>query len=267
LTGTPVIASLRTAGYDLRYHSAARWQLETWVLRYGAQRIMAVGYVVADVNRERLPGKHITVVPNAVFPPPDMPPDEQLALRTELAGDSSRPILISVGRLELPKGFSDLLVAMAILRETHPRAILLIAGDGKLRAELTAQITELKLDRHVKLLGIRNDVPRLLAASDIYVNSSHWEGLPVSVLEAMAAGLPVVATNVGDTPRVVVDGTGMIVPPKQPELVASTLRSLLDDPGQMHAIGEKARLHIASHHSPEAWFNQLLTLYKDAMKH
>ena len=83
--------------------------------------------------------------------------------------------------------------------------------------QLNEQIKKAGLSGHATLLGIRNDVPKLLAASDIYINSSYWEGLPVSVLEAMAAGLPVIATGVGDTPRVVVPGAGILVEPNSPD--------------------------------------------------
>ena len=115
----------------------------------------------------------------------------------------------------------------------------------------------------VILLGVRNDVPRLLAAGDIFVSASHWEGLPVAVLEAMAVGLPVVATSVGDVPDVVVPGTGLIVPPHQPAALATTIRTLLDDPEQGRQLGMAGRAHVVRNYAIEAWADKLLKLYSE----
>ncbi|MBI3243734.1 MAG: glycosyltransferase [Chloroflexi bacterium] len=261
IAGISVIASLRTAGYDTSYHNPMRRQLETWMLRYGAKRVMAVGYTVADTHRQRLHGKRIDVIPNSVIPIPPLPPIEREALRSELVGRLSYPLLISVGRLSLPKGYPDLITAFSIVREQYPESALLIAGEGALRADLVAQIKILNLENHIVLLGARDDVPRLLAASDLYISSSHWEGLPVSVLEAMAAGRPVIATRVGDVPHVVVDGAGLIVPPREPATLAATICALLANPAQMRSLGQAAQTYVAQKHSLNAWMDQLLALY------
>ncbi|MGH2524638.1 MAG: glycosyltransferase, partial [Anaerolineales bacterium] len=181
---------------------------------------------------------------------PSLAAAERAAIRAELAGDPARPLLVAVGRLSHQKGYGDLLTAFATLRQTHPHAALIIAGGGGRHAELSAQIASLHLDHHAWLLGARNDVPRLLAASDIFVSASHWEGLPVAVLEAMAAGLPIVATSVGDVPRVVSAEAGLIVPPHQPDLLAGALRTLLDNPVQRQRLGEAARAYVTRNHSP-----------------
>jgi glycosyltransferase involved in cell wall biosynthesis len=261
LVGLPVIGSLRSAGFEHRDKVPYLWALETWALRYGVQRVMAVGHLVAEVHRERLRGKLIDVIPNAVAIVPPLPEAERNSLRAEMTGDPTRPLLISVGRLSPAKGYPDLLTAFATLRKTHPSAALVIVGGGSLRPELESRIADLSLEGHAILLGPREDVPRLLAASDIYVSSSHWEGLPVSVLEAMGAGLPIVATQVGDIPNVVVAGTGQIVPPHEPMLLARVLGGLLDNPAQRNALGAAARAHILQNHSLSAWADQILALY------
>ena len=110
---------------------------------------------------------------------------------------------------------------------------------------------------------MRNDVQRLLAASDIFVNASHREGLPVAVLEAMAAGLPVVATNVGELPLVIVKGTGIVVPPKQPDAMAQAVCALLENPEQRRAYGLAAQAHVTRHYSLTHWIEQHLVLYND----
>lgn len=261
MTGTPVIASLRTAGYDSRYHRPLRQFSETMVVKHGAQRIMANGQIVAELGRKRFAPRNIDIIPNAITLPPSISAETRAALRTQLTGDATRPLVISVGRLDLPKGFPDLIDAFDIVRRSHPHAALILAGDGPLRDELDRQVVKLGLENHVYLLGQRDDVVSLLAASDIYVTSSHWEGLPVSVLEAMAAGLPVVATAVGELPFMVVRQVGSLVPPSQPERLAVEIGNLLLNPGRMESMGMAAREHVRQNYSPETWVRRLLTLY------
>jgi glycosyltransferase involved in cell wall biosynthesis len=264
LAGVPAVASLHNVIEDPVLYHPIRNFLETLMLRYGSSRVVAVGSVVAEVNQKRLRDKQLAVIPNAVSVLPAISPAERTALRAELVGDPSRPLLISVGRLTPQKGYNDLLAIFASLHETHPSAALIIAGGGHLRAELAAQITSLKLEGHVILLGVRHDVPRLLAASDIFVSSSHWEGLPVAVLEAMAVGLPVVATDVGEAPRVVVNGTGFTIPLGDKAGFVTTLRSLLDHPESIQTLGAAAQAQIERYYSATVWLDRLLTLYQEA---
>lgn len=261
LTGLPVIASQRTAGGDASYIKTRRFLLENWIVRYGSTRIMANGWAVADFAGKRFAPRTIDILPNAIdlIPPLDAPARQ--GLRKELVGDPDRPLIISVGRLSSPKGFPDLLDAFALLHQEDPSAALVIAGGGSLYDRLSSQIKKLGLDGHAFLLGVRNDVPCLLAASDIYVSSSHWEGLPVSVLEAMAAGLPVVATGAGDIPHVLVPGTGVIVPVGSVEQLKAAMVELLKDPGKRSVLGAAAQKHIEQDYSRDTWNSRLLDLY------
>ncbi|MGB0387047.1 MAG: glycosyltransferase [Ardenticatenaceae bacterium] len=281
MAGIPVVSTLHSAALHPRYHPMVH-RLEAWALRYGCQRVVAVGHMVANAHQTRLGKQPITVIPNAVASAPSLTAAERHKLRHELCGDSSRPLLISVGRLTEVKGYFDLLEAFAILREqgtplahaaaggqpassAMPQAnpALLIVGSGHLYDQLAEKIETLGLSDHAWLLGLRHDVPRLLAASDLYVSASHWEGLPLSVLEAMMAGLPIVATKVGDLPKVVVDGTGILVEPKSPPDLATGLQHFLHHPTRMQTYGAAAQEYATRHHTVEAWFNQLLTLYKE----
>ncbi len=261
LSGTPVIASLRSAGVDPRYFRPRRTRLETFVLRHVAQKVTANGYAVADVGRKRLGDTHIDVIPNAVELIPPLSAERRQTLRAQLTGDAGRPLILSVGRLALPKGFHDLLEAFANLHANFPSAALAIAGEGKLAEELQSLVIRLGLKGHVFMLGLRNDIPELLGAADFYVNSSHWEGMPVSVLEAMAAGLPVVATAVGDTPQVVAPGTGLLVPPANPQELSAAMSSLLASSELRRSLGMAAREHIQRNYSRDIWRKNLLTLY------
>jgi glycosyltransferase involved in cell wall biosynthesis len=262
LAGIPVVATLHSAGAD-PVHGRAIPHLERLLLRYSVQRVVAVGPSVAAAHAAALGGRALDVLPNAVVMPPEVPAPERRALRAKLAGDPLRPLVIAVGRLTPLKGYADMLEAFQIVLARHPDARLLIAGDGELRAEIAGQIAALELGGQVTLLGSREDVPRLLAAADVYLHASHLEGLPVAVLEAMAAGLPIVATSVGDTPEVLGAGAGLVVPPRQPAALAGAVAALLDNPDRMRALGATARARVAANYGLSAWMERLNALYRE----
>jgi glycosyltransferase involved in cell wall biosynthesis len=154
--------------------------------------------------------------------------------------DRVRPRLIAVGRLKAPKDFVTLIRALAALPAESFEG--LIVGEGPDRAAVEAEIRRLGLDERVRLAGERRDVPALLAASDVFVLSSDSEGLPVSVLEAMATELPVVASRVGGLPELVVDGeTGILVPPGDARELGAALGRLTADPELRRRFGAAGR--------------------------
>lgn len=262
LTGTPSIASLRNADFERRSYTPQREFLETFSMRYLATRVMANGMVVAEFARQRVKNSRpIDIVPNATDPVPALPEAERAQLRQEITGDASRPLVLSVGRLTAAKGFPDLFEAFSIIQAQFPEVALVIAGGGDLIDGFKLQINRLGLQKQVFLIGRRNDVPRLLAAADLYVNSSHWEGTPVSVLEAMAAGLPIVATTVGESPYLLDEGAGMLVPPHQPQELASAMIALLASPEKCAQLGQVARERMCRYYSRETWRKSLLDLY------
>jgi glycosyltransferase involved in cell wall biosynthesis len=261
LTGTPVVASVHNTVTRVRRMHGLRQSIEAAALRLGTRRSIAVGHVVAEAQAERLRDARMVTIPNAVSIVPPLSAAERLAVRAELSDDPTAPLLIAVGRLTAQKGYGDLLGAFATVLREHPGAVLLIAGRGDQQEQLAAQVEALGLGGRARLLGARSDVPRLLAASDLYVSSSHWEGLPIAVLEAMSAGLPVVATRVGDMPHVVPESTGIVVEPRQPAALAEAIGQLLRDPERLRQSGAAARAHILTHYSPELWVQRLLELY------
>ena len=154
--------------------------------------------------------------------------------------DRDRPVMIAVGRLKAPKDFLTLVRGLAAL---PPGSIdARIVGEGPDRAELESEIGRLGIGDRVHLLGERRDVPELLARADVFVLSSASEGMPVSVLEAMAAGLPVVGSKVGGIPELVVDGeTGLLVEPGDPDELAAAIGRLAADPELRRQLGEAGR--------------------------
>jgi glycosyltransferase involved in cell wall biosynthesis len=235
---------------------------EAWVLRHLTDRVVAVGWETARVHQPRIGGASIEIIPNAVGEPDPIGREERAAIRAGLGVPDDATLLISVGRLNPQKAFPDLLQAFGSVLAAHPDARLCIAGMGRERDELEREVASRGLSERVRFLGLRRDVPKLLAASDIYVSAAHWEGLPVATLEAMAAGLPVVATRVGDVPRVVAPGTGTLVEPGDPDALAAALVALLDDPALRRRQGEAARLHVQKHFGRDVWAADLIELYR-----
>ncbi len=263
ITGIPVVASLHSEGED---PDRLRSSLETWALRFGARRVIGVGRVVAEANSHRLRGHRLDIIPNPVERAPSLSPGERTKLRSAMGATSSGPLIICVGRLTAQKGHRDLLTAFADLVAAHPSAALAIAGEGKMRGELEQEIRRLGLEKNARLLGAQEGVPRLLAASDIFVTASQIEGLPLAVLEAMAAGLPVVATEVGDIPNLVSSHTGILVPPGQPSLLQESLDTLIRDPHRAKRLGEAGREHVSVEYSVDTWVRKLLSLYSELLQ-
>ncbi len=258
----PVVATLHSTGEDQRKANPWRYRLETWALKYGTRRVLAVGERVAQAHRARLAPKPIQVIPNAVRPVPPLTREQRRAVRQRLLGDPARPFLISVGRLLPPKAYPDLLDALARLVPRIPGIFLALVGDGACRADLETQARRLGLwPHHVAFLGNRRDVPTLLAAADLFVLASQREGLPVAVLEAMSAGLPVVATRVGDLPGVVTPQRGILVPVHRPDLLAQAVESLWRDPERRRALGRAGKAYVHQEHAPDVWVQRLLEVY------
>jgi glycosyltransferase involved in cell wall biosynthesis len=230
--------------------------LEAFALRR-ARCVVAVGGTVADAYRDVVGGAGILVIRNAV--PSVAPPcaSDRAHLREEL-GHGPGLRLIAVARLVQQKAHPDLLEAFRTVREQAPTSCLAVVGDGPLREQLHALSANHGLADSVRWLGRRDDVAALLAAADVFVSASHWEGLPLSLLEALAAGLPVVATNVGDVASVVGDA-GRVVDPGVPDALAGALVGLLGDEGRRAQMSKAALAVIEDEFGVDRWIHRLLT--------
>jgi glycosyltransferase involved in cell wall biosynthesis len=264
LAGLQVITTLHSTGGVLPVFHPLIEAIESWVARLLAKRVIAVGYTVADKYQAHL-RRSIDVIPNAVSMAERITKEERLAIRREIVGEIQGPITISVGRFAPPKGFEDLILAVSILSSSCPNLKLILVGDGPLFERIRNLIAELNLKDRVILLGARGDVPRLLAASDLYVCSSHWEGAPLAIMEAMMAGLPIVATGVGDIPRMVMPDIGLVVPPHQPHLLAEAMGKLLNEPAKLIQMGAAAQTRAIRNYSPRVWMEGVLDIYTQAL--
>jgi glycosyltransferase involved in cell wall biosynthesis len=163
--------------------------------------------------------------------------------RAKAAGEP--PILGSIARLNPEKDHTSLLRAFAMLRARHPGARLLLAGGGPERQRLERLAASLEIADAVDFLGHVDDVRSVHARLDVYVQSSHVEGMPVAVLEALAAGIPVVAARVGGNEEAVVDGVGgLLVPPGNPEALAAAVGRLVEQPALAREMGLAGRRHV-----------------------
>lgn len=165
--------------------------------------------------------------------------------RFDLRGPKQVPTAITVSRLSPEKDLATLLNAVAIVVQEIPEFQLRIVGNGPERQRLEALTDQLQLREHVTFLGERSDVPDQLALAGFYVASSLTEGISLTLLEAHAVGLPIVATSVGGNPEIVVENeTGRLVPPRQPETLASAIIDMCRRPDRWRAMGQRGRQRV-----------------------
>jgi glycosyltransferase involved in cell wall biosynthesis len=224
---------------------------------------VCVSQAVRDFTRERtrLAPERFRVISNGVdlsrfdrYADADVRKTAARELRSEFGFSPETRVAVAVGRLEDQKGYPDLLEAWARLRNDARLAVsgaaLIVGGEGRERPALEAQIRRLGLGNRVRLPGHREDIPKFLAGADLLAFSSHYEGFGLALVEAMAAGLPVVATAVDSVPEVLGDSpAGHLVPPRDPDALAHELAetiALAPDRRESLAVLARARAQTFS---------------------
>ena len=183
-------------------------------------------------------------------------------LRRSLGLEHSTPLVLNVGRLELVKGQQHLIPVMLAIRERFPQAKLLIAGEGTLRPALASAIAAAGLDHEITLLGVRPDIDALLAIADVLVVASESESFGLPLVEAMRAGKPVVATDVGGVTELVAHGVnGLIVPRADTAAMANAILALLEDPERAREMGAAGHQIAAQRFDVRASMRSLESLY------
>ncbi len=207
------------------------------------ERIAAISEAVRGALVESgVAAERIDVVPSGIDPPAAFTAAARSDLRRNLGIQEADTVAVTVAALSPGKGHRDLLRAMVAVSPRAPSLKLWIVGEGPLRAELEREGRLLGLEGSVQFLGFRTDIQALLQAADFFCLATRHEGLGSSILEAMAAGLPVVATRVGGIPEIVEDGrTGVLVPLSDPAAFAESLERMASDPGLRVRMGELAR--------------------------
>ncbi len=246
--------------------------LDTWKKRHhflidrtlapATTRLVAVSQQVREFYEARGVGRgRWRVIYNGVDTRPALARARGAAFR-DLALDADAPVVALIGRLVPAKAPGVFLRAVARTAVQVPALRALVVGDGPLRSDLEDEAQRLGLAARVMFTGVRRDVPELLAGLDAVLFSSVREGLSMTMLEAMAAGVPVIATEVGGTPELITHGrTGLLVPPGQPEALAQTLVGLLEDPAAAAAIAKAARTCVEERFSLSRMIDAHAELY------
>lgn len=219
--------------------------------------------VAAFEQKKAVPAGRMRVFNNGINP--DIyrfDPAERHQARAELGIPTGACVLLAIGRLTDAKDYPNLLQAVGKVVHSNPDLVVLVAGQGELHDALQQQSAALGLAERVTFLGVRRDIPRLLAAADIYVLSSAWEGMPLVILEAMASERVVVATDCGGVAEAL-GGTGLVVRPKDAAALASALRVALDmSEAERIRMGQLARQRVLQNYSLSAIAHKWLQLYQ-----
>ena len=245
---------------------AAYIQIEKRLGRITDQFLAVGGAVAAQaINLRIAPAERIRTIASAIDL--NIPPASQgnrAAARRLMGLPDDALVVGTVGRLAPQKAPQDMVAAIAGMHRSNVYCVWV--GDGPLREEVARLVERRKLAHRFLLLGERRDVAALLPGFDVFALSSHYEGLPCSLIEAMTCGLPVVATAVNAVPEVVVPGrTGMLVPAAAPELLGRALTYLLDHPAEGSRMAAAARVQLGDRFDPEVLGRDLAETYEMAL--
>ena len=255
-------------------HGKELWKnrFQIWLGRRLAHRTCRIITVAEDgkklrVEREGIPASKMTVIANGV-PLPDLSQHDRdrAEARCELGLAEDGPVIGTVGRTVEAKGYGTLLTAMEELSHRESAPTWLLVGDGPERESLLTRAAERGLADRIVAPGKRQDIARLLAAMDVFVMPSIREGLPVALLEAMAAARPCVVTDVGGMPEALAEGPcGVIVPSEDPGRLAQAIGGMLDEPARARSLGEAARRCAEQRFSNQTVARRIEGIYQDCL--
>jgi glycosyltransferase involved in cell wall biosynthesis len=252
------------------YEGGRLWMAAYQLTNALVDHVTIVSQAAADrFVRERIvPRSLLTVIPNGVD-------TEQFRRISRETGRSVRQSLgleqefvwLAVGRFEIAKDYPNMLRGFSRVRERFPHAVLLLVGRGSLQSETERLAQSLALGSGVRFLGVRDDVAQVMSAADGYVMSSAWEGMPMVLLEAAAAGLPIVATRVGGNHEVVRDGeSGFVVPPRDHEVLGRAMLQLMElSETERRSMGDRGRDVIRAHYGLNRVVERWEELYRDVL--
>lgn len=235
------------------------------------RRVAGVAAISDEVRRQLVAGgvrpERIRVIRSAVEPPDGLPGSGgREAARRRFGAAPEETVIAVVAALERRKGHDVLLAALTILRDRGIRFRALLCGGGSEHAVLERLAANLGLGESVRFLGEQRQVADVLAAADVFVLPSRFEGLGVAILEAMALGLPVVATSVGGIPESVSHrDTGLLVPPEDPAALASAIGELAHDGERARTMGARGRERILESFTMERMAAEYERFYEDLM--
>ena len=236
-------------------------EFDRWSLRAASQVLTVSKPFQQQLEERGVEPRRIEIVHNAIdagWGASANPKTAGEALRSQLGIAPGTPVLLIVGRLSREKDHETLLRAVARL----PAAHLVIVGEGPDRPRIEAAVVANKLERRTSLTGHKPSAEPYYGIADIAILSSRTEGSPNALLEAMAAGIPAVATRVGGIPEIATDSeTAILVEPEDDAAMAAAIARLLDDADLARSIAHRAQKHVLLHHSPEARMQRLWSIY------
>ncbi len=235
-------------------------------------RVTAVGGFVkqALVDHEGIAADRIKVIYNGIDPRKFSVDDQDVttrsAVRQELGVSDDQVVLIQVARFHPVKDHATAIRAFAQAVGQYPNAVLVLVGDGQLRADSEALAQELGVQEQVRFLGVRQDIPRLMAGSDVFLLSSLSEGVSVTLLEAMGCGLPIAATEVGGNPEIVAHGkTGLLSPRGDVLGLARNMVTLCRDPQLREQMGRAGRERLVERFTQQQMHDGYAQLYQQTL--
>jgi len=262
ITGVPYVVTLHGSdvtilGSDPSYHPVNNHSVEQ------ADAVTAVSDFMRREAYERLGvEREVKVIPNFV----DSDIFKPDVCDSDIVKQENETMIIHVSNFRPVKRVPDLIYAMKIVTKEQPNAKLLLVGDGPDRHSVERLIDHLNLSRNIRLTGFRSDVANLMRCSDIGLLSSETESAPLTLLEGMSSGLPMIATNVGGIPEIIENGmNGVIVPPKNPEAIANQIINLIKDPELRTQLGTKARETILEKYTSEKVVNEYIKVFNDVI--
>jgi len=263
--GIPLVATVHGKHYfweKLRRRLAYRW-----VSRHATMVSVSEDLKRFIVQNVGIDSTRITVIYNGVDVPLAQDPANIETCRREMNLPEIDRVIGVVGNLYPVKGHKYLIDAIPAVLEKYPNTSFVFAGRGQLESDLKQQVNRLGLDKRVHFLGLRQDIPRILALLDVFVLPSLSEGLSMAILEAMMAGKPVIATRVGGNPEIVLDGeTGFLVPSKDSHALAERLITLLTDRHLAAQLGANGQRRAEGQFSLQTMVNAYQSLYEERLR-
>jgi len=270
----PWVAMRRPRIWVHTVHNVAEREVD-WVGKWVHRLAFRLGVVPVAIAQEVAHSivrvyslKNAPLIPNGI-PLADYALSDEVRRRwrTQEGYEETDMLFVSVARLSPQKDPFSLISAFAGAASHTPALHLLLVGEGPLRSDLEAWVREMGLGERVRFLGMRTDVPAILTAADVFVLSSLWEGNPLSVMEAMAAGKPVIASAVGGVPELVEDGvSGILVPPHKPEVLGRAMMRLARDPALRQRMGEAAQKRALEHFGVDRMAREYAHLYESLLE-
>lgn len=269
LGGCAIVHTLHGFPFNEFQSPATRLVLRTIERRLGrlTHYFLTDGTFVASeaVRLKIAPPDRVRAVISSIDGIPPSSEESRAEARRLLGIPADAQVIGTTARLADQKAPLDMVKAIALLR--RPDVYMVWVGDGVLRPQTERMIEREGLGDRFLLLGDRDDVPSLLPAFDVLAMSSLWEGLPCSVVEAMACGIPVVATAVNSVPEVVIPGeTGLLTRPADPESLKTGLAYMLDHPSEASRMAENARVRIGERFRPDRLGPELMGVYETALR-